>query len=581
VTVADDALRSVFAFLGFEYDAQKLDQANKSVDSLVLGLEGALAAVSGGLFVSRLNAIADELDTFDDLSAATNVATKDLQAMGLAFELNGSSAEAMQAALYKLNAQLGGLEDGAKTQTEVFKKLGIEVDSTSKKAPTLGAVLPQIFEGFSQLETEADKARVATQLFGRSGTRLIPVLDQGADGLEKMRAELDKLGGGASDDAIAKAGAYRDSLARLHYSFFALKGLIAEQVFPRLTSVTNSLARGVGWLSNWAKQTTLAESASSALALTLGAKLAGALAPYAKAGFKFAGIFLAFDDLMAFLAGKDSLIGTLLNNAFGNGTATAVRAWVNDAGKVWSSFWSKAKEDPQGLVHYLSQPETWAPVIDAMADMGAAGAEAAMSALIDSTLGKITGLQAISRVGGRIARAVEDPGQIVENEWYKPSKLFGALTPQEDPKAVENSLKTWVAVKERQRGGYTPDPTRDRRGMTEVSGEVSGNDVAYHRRALTFGATTPVTLNEPKADPNANTGAMGAVGALLASYAPAANVQAPAPVLVTVQAPVTVTVAPGTDLAQARDVGRAASEGAVGGWQAARDALVQRSAVKK
>src|SRR5688572_33326266 len=50
-----------------------------------------------------------------------------------------------------------------------------------------------------------------------------------------------------------------------------------------------------------------------------------------KRGLKFAAVFAAIDEVLGFLNGKDSLIGDLLNGAFGDGTADAVRDWVNDA----------------------------------------------------------------------------------------------------------------------------------------------------------------------------------------------------------------------------------------------------------
>jgi hypothetical protein len=76
----------------------------------------------------------------------------------------------------------------------------------------------------------------------------------------------------------------------------------------------------------------------------LALKLGGALAPYLKTGLKFGAIFLAVDDLLAFLQGKDSVIGDLIEAAFGEGSSETVRLWVNDAIFEFKRFLSSADD---------------------------------------------------------------------------------------------------------------------------------------------------------------------------------------------------------------------------------------------
>ncbi len=332
------ALREVFASFGFEFDGAKLRAADAGVEGLIEKVQGLAATFASGLLVSGLNNLAAELDVFDDLSARTGIAVESLQALGLAFETNGSSAEEMQGALTRLQSSLGGLSDGGKEQAEVFKKLGIATKDAAGKAPTLNEALPQIFNNFASISSEAEQARVATTLFGRTGVKLLPVLRQGAEGFAQMHQALQDVGGGATQEATEAAGAYRDALARLHYSFFSLKGLIATAVFPRLQQVVETSAKAIGRFSAWAKETTLVDTAAGILATTLAVKLGSALAPYLKSGLKFGAIFLAIDDVVAFLRGQDSVIGALLNKVFGDGTADVVRAWVNDAIKAIKAF---------------------------------------------------------------------------------------------------------------------------------------------------------------------------------------------------------------------------------------------------
>lgn len=332
------ALREIFAHLGFSFDDAKLKKANASIDGLVGGLQAAAAAFAGGAIVSGLNTLAQQLDVYDDLSAQTKIATKDLQALDLAAAQAGASSDEMHGSLTRLQMSMGKLEGGAEAQAGAFTALGIRVQDAAGHTRNLNDVLPEIFSNFSKLPSEAKKAEIATALFGRAGVRMIPTLDQGVDGLSKMRAQLDAVGGGASADAIKKAGEYRDAIARLDMAMFSLKGLLASSVFPILQRTVESVTKGAVKFGEWAKSTTLVDTGVKVLGATLAITLAKALGPYLGKGLKFAAIFLAIDDLLGFLEGKDSVIGRLLDRAFGPGSAASVRKWLNESIDAFSIF---------------------------------------------------------------------------------------------------------------------------------------------------------------------------------------------------------------------------------------------------
>lgn len=333
------ALREVFAQFVFAFEGQgKLRQASAGVDSITQKAKssgGELAALGAGLvsafagnaLLSGLNHFAEELDVLDDLSAQTKIATDDLQVYGYAAQKAGSSTTEMNGALSLLQKSLGKTTESTGAQVEALSKLKIDTSQPRE----LNEVLPEIFSNFQNLKTGAEKASVATSLFGRAGVRLIPLLEKGTDGIAELRAELEESGGIVSAETIARAGEYRDNLARLDRSMFALKGTIAGALFPQMSKLVEGISKGVGQLTNFAKGTTLADNAGIALAATLAGPVFSALRPFLGRGLKFAAIFGAVDDVLGFLEGKDSLIADLLNGAFGDGTADGVRDWVNDA----------------------------------------------------------------------------------------------------------------------------------------------------------------------------------------------------------------------------------------------------------
>ncbi len=108
------ALREVFARFGVEVEGQdkvrRLDadttkaakgleatgkQAEKTGQSFTALASGIAAAFAGNQLLGAIKNFAGELDVLDDLNAQTGIATDQLQVLGYAAELNGSSAAEM------------------------------------------------------------------------------------------------------------------------------------------------------------------------------------------------------------------------------------------------------------------------------------------------------------------------------------------------------------------------------------------------------------------------------------------------------------------------------------------------------
>lgn len=351
-------LREVLAHFGFTFDRGQLAAAGKAVDGVkskvqstgrgladvATGLRAAFAGFVANEIAHVTSAIAEQAASLADLSEQTSLSTDDLQAWTLAANLGGASAQDFTAGLRKLSKELATGVDESGQQSKLFRNLGIETKDSAGKVRELSDVLPEIAEKFKGLQSGAEKSALAQQIFGRAGSKLVPLLSQGAEGVAKLREQFEALGGGFSKEAIANADEYDDALVKLNFSFFGLKSLLATQVFPALSRVVETLTHASVSASKWLKETTALGTGVKILAALLAGKLALALAPYLLPGLKFLAIFLAIDDLLAFLEGKDSIIGDLLNRAFGHGTAPAVRAWCADAIASMRTFFDELRD---------------------------------------------------------------------------------------------------------------------------------------------------------------------------------------------------------------------------------------------
>jgi hypothetical protein len=143
-----------------------------------------LAAASVGTFVERTKEV-------DRLSATIGETAEETSRLLVVMKRYGAEADDVGDAL--LNIQ-GKAADGS------LGDFGVELDADGSALDNLD----RIIEAYGRIESNADKAALASAAFGEEGARqFVPIISKGADEWERLRAAVD--GGQIIDDeAIAK-----------------------------------------------------------------------------------------------------------------------------------------------------------------------------------------------------------------------------------------------------------------------------------------------------------------------------------------------------------------------------------------
>ena len=192
---------------------KKLDSAFKGVSKVMRGI-GALAgvAVAGGLLAMGKRAI-DAADNIEKLGRRTGATAEFLSEMRFSLSQNDVSMGEFETSLRKINKSTADAAAGLKTQTRAFDLLGISVDEFQKLGTDDKFIV--LSEAISKVEDPATRTQVAMDLMGRSGDSLITVMEDGAEGIAKFRAESVKLGQSLSQDQVEKAAAANDAIDKL------------------------------------------------------------------------------------------------------------------------------------------------------------------------------------------------------------------------------------------------------------------------------------------------------------------------------------------------------------------------------
>src|SRR5699024_490285 len=111
---------------------------------------------------------------------------------------------------------------------------------------TADQMLKDMAEKFSQLEPSAQKTGLVIDLFGMQlGQKVIPLLNQGADGLDEMAKKARELGIVIDDEAAQAANDFETSLDDLKKSALGLSIALAQDVVPWLTEMVEQFRLGI------------------------------------------------------------------------------------------------------------------------------------------------------------------------------------------------------------------------------------------------------------------------------------------------------------------------------------------------
>ncbi len=148
-----------------------------------------------------------------DAADRTGASLEEYQALSNMLIMTGGSAEDAEMAFTKFNK---GVSDGAagadKNFAGLLNKLGIPLKNAKGELVSLTDALPQLAAGFARNKDPAKQTRMAMELFGKSGTKLIPMMNGLADGSISLEAAMKDVVTAQSIESLDNMGDAIDGL---------------------------------------------------------------------------------------------------------------------------------------------------------------------------------------------------------------------------------------------------------------------------------------------------------------------------------------------------------------------------------
>ena len=199
----------------------------------IAAITAGTAAVARG-FVKATKATADYGDKVDKMSQKIGISAEAYQKWDYVMKRAGGNVDSLKMGMKTLSKQ-------AESNSDAFQKLGMSQEQVKNSSQE--QLFTDTVKALSKMEAGTKRAALASELLGRAGADLGPLLNQGSDAIEEQMEIAEKYGMVMPDAAVKASAAFKDSLTTLQMTFQGLRNRLMAEFLPSITEVTDGLAK--------------------------------------------------------------------------------------------------------------------------------------------------------------------------------------------------------------------------------------------------------------------------------------------------------------------------------------------------
>lgn len=191
--------------------------------------------------------MADEINT---LSKQTGLSVEDIQKFKYASDTIDVSLETLTGSLSKLTKNMSSASKGTGSAHDAFNELGISVTNADGSLRNNQDVFYETIDALGKMENETQRDALAMEIFGKSAQELNPLIEGGADDLQRLGQEAESMGLILSQDALNSANELQDGIDKLKATASASFSKIGADMTQYLIPVVEKLGDLVTWIIN-------------------------------------------------------------------------------------------------------------------------------------------------------------------------------------------------------------------------------------------------------------------------------------------------------------------------------------------
>lgn len=209
----------------------KLGNGIKTAAKWGTAIVGGATAATGAL-MGVATKTAATTDRIDKLSQKIGLSRQGFQEWEFILSQSGTDIEKLQMGMKTLVSQVDQADKGVGKGADNFARLGISVRDTTGNLKDQETLFNEVMVALQNMEDGTEKARLANELLGRSGSELMPLLNGAAGSIDEMKQQAHDLGLVIGDDAVDAGVLFTDTMDQLKRSFSAMSTGIGASVFP-------------------------------------------------------------------------------------------------------------------------------------------------------------------------------------------------------------------------------------------------------------------------------------------------------------------------------------------------------------
>ena len=356
-----------------DYAAKQTGKLAARFNHLVSAAKFAGAALVGSrIFRYFTTDVADNVTQLDKWSKSIGVSVDRMQRLQYVARSQKTEVEELHDVMHTFTERVNDAfgPDASKDAQGMLKQLGLTKDVLTDQNGQLKGTYELLLimsDAFKGVKNEAQRAALLDTVLGDAGRRVVNVLLQGREGIERLSAEAEAKGQVLDEKTIKATLAYQKAKERVKTALLGVRNAIAQRLLPAagrwLRTVGNWLESGDNLQKLLARLKVAAVAVGVALAFRGIAKgveqlggLVGALRETYKAlrmveGAALAAnakvyliaaavgaIYLVVDDLYTFATGGKSVLGDLLGDTE---QADKVRSALLEIGGALQDAWGQ------------------------------------------------------------------------------------------------------------------------------------------------------------------------------------------------------------------------------------------------
>lgn len=215
---------------------EKFSEGAKTAGKWAVGIATGATAVATALFKTAQSASAD-LDKVQKGAQELGMSYEAYQELDYALNRSGASINDLSKGFVNITKDLNNFKNGVKGASDTYDKLGVSLKNADGTMKSSEDILKESLTTLASMSDETERNALANELFGKSYTNLIPLLNSGADGIEDLISNAHELGLVMSDDAVDAGAQFGDMLADVQDSFGKVIQTIGVKLFPLIEEV--------------------------------------------------------------------------------------------------------------------------------------------------------------------------------------------------------------------------------------------------------------------------------------------------------------------------------------------------------